>query len=126
MTTQAWSQTDLLHEMTPVVEGELNRHIGVAQEWFPHDYVPWSDGRNFDGLMEGDASSPEASPLSDCARSAPIVNLPTEANPTSHPPEPPRTTAPPPPRTQQPTPRPPTPSHNRFLGWFPLNPEKIK
>ncbi|WP_411283823.1 acyl-ACP desaturase [Lapillicoccus sp.] len=80
MTTQAWSQTDLLHEMTPVVEGELNRHIGVAKEWFPHDYVPWSDGRNFDGLMEGDAWSPEDSPMSDVARSALIVNLLTEDN----------------------------------------------
>ena len=80
MTTQAWSQTDLLHELTPVVEGELNRHIGVAKEWFPHDYVPWSDGRNFDGLMEGDAWSPEDSPMSDVARSALIVNLLTEDN----------------------------------------------
>ena len=54
MTMQEVSQTDLLRELEPVVEGELNRHLKVAKEWFPHDYVPWSDGRNFDGLMDGD------------------------------------------------------------------------
>ncbi len=80
MSTQTWSQTDLLRELNPVVEGELNRHIGVAKEWFPHDYIPWSDGRNFDGLMGGDAWSPEDSPMSDVARSALIVNLLTEDN----------------------------------------------
>jgi len=80
MTAQTWSQTDLLRELNPVVEGELNRHIGVAKEWFPHDYIPWSDGRNFDGLMGGDAWSPEDSPMSDVARSALIVNLLTEDN----------------------------------------------
>ncbi len=80
MTAQTWSQTDLLRELNPVVEGELNRHIDVAKEWFPHDYIPWSDGRNFDGLMGGDAWSPEDSPMSDVARSALIVNLLTEDN----------------------------------------------
>ena len=54
------SQTDLLRELEQVVEGELNRHYAVAKEWFPHDYIPWSDGRNFDGLMEGgDPWSPD-------------------------------------------------------------------
>ena len=80
MTAQTWSQTDLLRELSPVVEGELNRHIDVAKEWFPHDYIPWTDGRNFDGLMGGDAWSPEDSPMSDVARSALIVNLLTEDN----------------------------------------------
>ncbi len=80
MTAQTWSQTDLLRELSPVVEGELNRHIGVAKEWFPHDYIPWSEGRNFDGLMGGDAWSPDDSPMSDVARSALIVNLLTEDN----------------------------------------------
>jgi acyl-[acyl-carrier-protein] desaturase len=80
MTAQTWSQTDLLRELSPVVEGELNRHIDVAKEWFPHDYIPWSEGRNFDGLMGGDAWSPQDSPMSDVARSALIVNLLTEDN----------------------------------------------
>lgn len=80
MSAQAWSQTDLLRELDPVVEGELNRHTSVAKEWFPHDYVPWSEGRNFDGLMGGEPWSEADSGTSDVARSALIVNLLTEDN----------------------------------------------
>ena len=80
MSTTAWTQTALLLELTQVVEGELNRHIKVAKEWFPHDYVPWSDGRNYDGLMGGEPWSPDDAPISDVARSALIVNLLTEDN----------------------------------------------
>ncbi|HET7279598.1 MAG TPA: acyl-ACP desaturase [Dermatophilaceae bacterium] len=80
MTAPVWSQTDLLRELNQVVEGELNRHIEQAKEWFPHDYIPWSEGRNFDGLMGGEPWSPEDAPVSDVARSALIVNLLTEDN----------------------------------------------
>jgi acyl-[acyl-carrier-protein] desaturase len=80
MTASVWSQTDLLRELNQVVEGELNRHIEQAKEWFPHDYIPWSEGRNFDGLMGGEPWSPEDAPVSDVARSALIVNLLTEDN----------------------------------------------
>jgi acyl-[acyl-carrier-protein] desaturase len=52
----------------------------MAREWFPHEYVPWSDGRNFDGPLDGDPWSPEDSRMSDVARSALIVNLLTEDN----------------------------------------------
>ena len=80
MTTVDLSQTDLLRELDPVVEGELNRHLKVAKEWFPHDFIPWSDGRNFDGRMGGEEWSPDDAPISDVARSALIVNLLTEDN----------------------------------------------
>jgi acyl-[acyl-carrier-protein] desaturase len=80
MTATTWSQTDLLREMNQVVEGELNRHLAVAKDWYPHDFIPWSDGRNFDGLMGGDPWSPDDAPISDVARSALIVNLLTEDN----------------------------------------------
>ena len=80
MSTTAWTQTALLLELSQVVEGELNRHNKVAKEWFPHDYVPWSDGRNYDGLMGGEPWSPDDAPISDVARSALIVNLLTEDN----------------------------------------------
>lgn len=36
----------LLHELEPVVERLLNRHLSMFKEWSPHDYVPWSDGKN--------------------------------------------------------------------------------
>ncbi len=74
------SQTELLLELEQVVEQNLERHIDVAKEWFPHEYIPWGDGRNFDGLMEGDAWTPDDSPMSDVARSALVVNLLTEDN----------------------------------------------
>ena len=74
------NQTELLRELDQVVVGELNRHEKVAKEWFPHEYVPWSEGRNFDGLMGGDAWTEQDSGVSDVARSALIVNLLTEDN----------------------------------------------
>jgi acyl-[acyl-carrier-protein] desaturase len=74
------TQTQLLLELEPVVESNLNRHLNMAKEWFPHEYVPWSDGRNFDGPLGGDAWSVEDSQMSDVARSALIVNLLTEDN----------------------------------------------
>jgi len=74
------AQTDLLRELEQVVVGELDRHEKVAREWFPHDYVPWSEGRSFDGLMGGEPWSESDSGISDVARSALIVNLLTEDN----------------------------------------------
>jgi len=74
------TQTALLRELDQVVVGELNRHEGVAKQWFPHEYVPWSQGRDFDGLMGGDQWSESDCEISDVARSALIVNLLTEDN----------------------------------------------
>jgi acyl-[acyl-carrier-protein] desaturase len=74
------TQTQLLLELEPVVETNLNRHLTMAKEWFPHEYVPWSDGRNFDGPLGGDAWDVSDSQMSDVARSALIVNLLTEDN----------------------------------------------
>ena len=80
MTATPMTQTDLLRELTPIVERELNRHEKAAKEWFPHDYVPWSDGRNYDGLMGGEPWSPDDAEVTEAARSALIVNLLTEDN----------------------------------------------
>jgi acyl-[acyl-carrier-protein] desaturase len=74
------SQTQLLLELEPVVEANLNRHLSMAKEWFPHQYVPWSQGRDFDGPLGGEAWSVEHSQVSDVARSALVVNLLTEDN----------------------------------------------
>ncbi len=74
------TQTQMLLELEPVVEANLNRHLTMAKEWFPHEYVPWSDGRNFDGPLDGEAWSVEDSTMSDVARSSLIVNLLTEDN----------------------------------------------
>jgi len=73
-------QTDLLHDLEPVVEKELNRHLSMAKEWFPHQYVPWSEGRDYDGPLDGEPWSIEQSRLSPEARESLIVNLLTEDN----------------------------------------------
>jgi len=69
----------LLKELAPTVEDNLNRHLGVAQEWMPHEYVPWSDGRNF-AMLDGEPWAVEQSTLSPIARTALEVNLLTEDN----------------------------------------------
>jgi len=73
-------QTGLLIELEPVVEANLDRHLSLAKEWFPHEYVPWSDGRTFDGILGGAPWREDDSTLPDVARTALIVNLLTEDN----------------------------------------------
>ena len=75
-----WTQMELLTELEPVVGRELDRHLRSAREWFPHEYVPWSDGRNFDGVLDGDAWDQSQSRVSEVARTALVVNLLTEDN----------------------------------------------
>jgi acyl-[acyl-carrier-protein] desaturase len=79
-TSRPRSTAELLMELEPVVATELDRHFATAKEWFPHEYVPWSEGRNFDGLFGGDPWSPEDSKVSPAAREALVVNLLTEDN----------------------------------------------
>jgi acyl-[acyl-carrier-protein] desaturase len=74
------SQTELLLQLEPVVEANLNRHFTQATEWMPHEYVPWSQGRDFDGVLGGEAWDVSQSGLSDVARTSLIVNLLTEDN----------------------------------------------
>ncbi|MGX7681149.1 acyl-ACP desaturase [Jatrophihabitans sp. DSM 45814] len=72
-------QARLLHDLEPVVEANLNRHLSVARPWHPHDYVPWSRGRDF-SFLGGEDWKPEDSPLDPVAKTAMIVNLLTEDN----------------------------------------------
>jgi acyl-[acyl-carrier-protein] desaturase len=72
-------QTRLLHELEPVVEANLERHLDVARGWMPHDYIPWSRGRDF-AFLGGEDWRPEDSPLDPVAKTAMIVNLLTEDN----------------------------------------------
>src|SRR6201997_4836030 len=69
----------LLHELEPVVEKNLNRHLSMAKDWNPHDYVPWSDGKNYYALG-GQDWDPDESKLSDVAQVAMVQNLLTEDN----------------------------------------------
>ena len=48
-------QTRLIRDLEPAVAVELERHMKIAKDWYPHEYVPWSEGRNFPGPLNGDA-----------------------------------------------------------------------
>ena len=69
----------LLEALEPVVAENLDRHLGLAQEWHPHDYVPWSEGRDF-AILGGEDWAPEQSKLSETAKAAMFTNLLTEDN----------------------------------------------
>src|SRR6476661_1675706 len=70
---------DVLRELEPTVAANLNRHLEMAREWLPHEWVPWSRGRDFGG-DGGAAWTPEQSRLSAAAQAAFEVNLLTEDN----------------------------------------------
>ena len=71
---------DLVAELEPVAETELNRHLAIAKEWFPHEYVPWTEATNFEGSYEGLAWDPSQSEIDEVGRTALVVNLLTEDN----------------------------------------------
>ncbi len=67
---------DLLRELEPAAAAGLDRHLRLAKEWMPHEYVPWGEGRDFTDLPW----EPGQSRLSDIAQIAFEVNLLTEDN----------------------------------------------
>lgn len=73
---QRLSDRDLLFELEPKAEEYLERHLRMAEEWFPHDYVPYSQGRDFDA----EPWTPDQPRLTGVARTAFYVNLLTEDN----------------------------------------------
>ncbi|MDO3201628.1 acyl-ACP desaturase [Mycobacteroides abscessus] len=74
-----FTDLELLYELEPVVEENVHRHLGVTKDWNPHDYVPWSEGKNYKALG-GQDWDPEQSRLSEVAKIAMITNLLTEDN----------------------------------------------
>ena len=66
----------LLSELEPEVERLLNRHLESAEEWYPHEHVPWDRASRLqtEGFTHGESA------LSQGARSALLVNLLTEDN----------------------------------------------
>ena len=74
--------TDVLHALEPTVERLLERHLASSKEWFPHEYVPYSRGRDHapgETWSETDADLAGAT-IDDAVRSALLVNLLTEDN----------------------------------------------
>jgi acyl-[acyl-carrier-protein] desaturase len=69
----------LLRELEPVVEPLVDRHMRMKKDWNPHDFIPWSDGKNYYALGGQDWDI-EQSKLSEVARVAMLTNLLTEDN----------------------------------------------
>lgn len=81
MTSDAASiQARLIRDLEPVVAIELERHLNVQKNWYPHEYVPWSEGRNFAGPLNGDAWEAKDSRLTSVAQDSLVLNLLTEDN----------------------------------------------
>lgn len=68
--------TALLKELEPEAERLLNRHLDSAEEWYPHECVPWERAARLetDGFMYGRGALPQG------VSSALLVNLLTEDN----------------------------------------------
>ncbi|MCX6445573.1 MAG: acyl-ACP desaturase [Actinobacteria bacterium] len=73
-------QSRLIRDLEPVVAVELERHLSIQKNWYPHEYVPWSEGRDFAGPLNGDAWEAKDSRLSSVAQDSLILNLLTEDN----------------------------------------------
>ena len=67
----------LLAELEPAAVKLYERHLATAKEWFPHEMVPWSRGRDYE---VDEAWDPEQSRLCQGARSALFLNILTEDN----------------------------------------------
>jgi acyl-[acyl-carrier protein] desaturase len=67
----------LLSELEPVTARLLDRHLAQSKEWFPHQLVPYSQGRDFEPDYEW---SPDDASLPADVRSSLFVNLLTEDN----------------------------------------------
>jgi acyl-[acyl-carrier-protein] desaturase len=74
-----YTDLQLLHELEPVVETLINRHMRMRKDWNPHDFIPWSDGKNYYALG-GQDWEPGQSKLSEVAQTAMVQNLLTEDN----------------------------------------------
>jgi acyl-[acyl-carrier-protein] desaturase len=75
-TVKPYDPQALLLELEPEAERLLNRHLKVAVEWFPHDFIPYSLGRDFDK----EPWTPDQPRLTGVARAAFEVGLLTEDN----------------------------------------------
>ena len=73
-------QARLIRDLEPAVAVELERHLKIQKDWYPHDYVPWSEGRDYAGPLNGDAWEAKDSRLTPVAQDSLVLNLLTEDN----------------------------------------------
>jgi len=72
-----YDQRSLLNELEPEAGRLYDRHASVAQEWFPHDFIPYRLGRDFDK----EPWTPDQPRLTGVAQTAFEIGLLTEDNP---------------------------------------------
>ena len=72
----------LLAELEPTAASLLERHLATAREWFPHELIPYSRGRDFgaDETWSPEDADLDGAEIPDAVRSALFVNLLTEDN----------------------------------------------
>lgn len=70
------SSPEVVESLTTRLEIALDAHLARAQEWFPHEYVPWSEARDFADLSWEEGQSR----LDPAVRAAVQLNLLTEDN----------------------------------------------
>lgn len=70
-------EDEILSQVMPEANSFVARHLEQSKDWYPHVFVPWEEGRNFE---ETNDWSPDEYPLPDSVRSALLVNLLTEDN----------------------------------------------
>ncbi len=71
-----YDERALLIELEPEAGRLYDRHARVAQEWFPHDYIPYRLGRDFDK----EPWTPDQPRLTGVAQTAFEIGLLTEDN----------------------------------------------
>ena len=71
-----YDERALLQELEPEAGRLYDRHARVAQEWFPHDYIPYRLGRDFDK----EPWTPDQPRLTGVAQTAFEIGLLTEDN----------------------------------------------
>ncbi len=67
----------LLIDLEPTAVELYERHMKTAKEWFPHELVPWSRGKDYEPDYEFD---PEASGHTEGVTAALVLNILTEDN----------------------------------------------
>jgi acyl-[acyl-carrier-protein] desaturase len=70
------TEEELFRVLEPAAGQLLDRHLKMAKEWMPHEYVPWSQGRDYDV----EPWTPDQPKLTGVAQTAFEVNLLTEDN----------------------------------------------
>jgi len=77
MSPSTLSDVAFLAELAPAAERLYERHLDTTREWFPHEFVPYSDARDYE---PGEVWDESEVPMDPAVRSSLLVNLLTEDN----------------------------------------------